>query len=237
MELPVYSAIVDMEGLMGNNRREDVNWLCSLSEAELEMLISLKKLALHRARVIGHEGLAKKFDLKMLRAFGFILMQHAKEKLKDLSIPGLSDSAALLDRCNLLKSDLKGTVIGSTTDEDAKTQISADTRKRKRAISESGGHFLDPLFFHSTAILSKLPFAPFSIGSLEVASSFSLAQSFHCNPFQFRFGSCAYFSDEVFLSKLPSAVFLFFCQRNFHSRLGVREQDASYASFSFPFRA
>ncbi|KAF3453951.1 hypothetical protein FNV43_RR04393 [Rhamnella rubrinervis] len=34
------------------------------------MLISLKLLVLQRAEVIGHEGLAQKFDLKMLRALG-----------------------------------------------------------------------------------------------------------------------------------------------------------------------
>ena len=35
-----------------------------------DMLISLKMLILQRAKVIGHESLAKKFDLKMLRAMG-----------------------------------------------------------------------------------------------------------------------------------------------------------------------
>lgn len=35
-----------------------------------DMLISLKSLVLQRAKVIGHEGLAQKFDLKMLRALG-----------------------------------------------------------------------------------------------------------------------------------------------------------------------
>ncbi|CAM8917290.1 unnamed protein product [Rhodiola kirilowii] len=52
----------------GNNRIEDVNWLCSLSESELDMLISLKKLVIQRAKVIGNPKLASKIDLKMLRA-------------------------------------------------------------------------------------------------------------------------------------------------------------------------
>ena len=34
------------------------------------MLISLKMMVLRRAKVIGHEDLAEKFDLKMLRALG-----------------------------------------------------------------------------------------------------------------------------------------------------------------------
>ncbi|OMO65907.1 Spc97/Spc98 [Corchorus olitorius] len=62
----------------GNNSIEDVTWLCSLSESDLDFLISLKKLALKRASVIGHVQLAKKFDLKMLRALGtFFFISHA----------------------------------------------------------------------------------------------------------------------------------------------------------------
>ncbi len=34
------------------------------------MLISLKMLVLQRAKAIGHDNLAQKFDLKMLRAIG-----------------------------------------------------------------------------------------------------------------------------------------------------------------------
>ncbi|XP_062012400.1 uncharacterized protein LOC133728955 isoform X4 [Rosa rugosa] len=48
----------------------------------------LKKLVLQRAGVIGHEELAVKFDLKVLRALGF------------------EDSAAFMESCNLLKCDL-----------------------------------------------------------------------------------------------------------------------------------
>lgn len=38
------------------------------------MLINLKLLILQRAKMIGHEELAKKFDLKMLRAIGMHLI-------------------------------------------------------------------------------------------------------------------------------------------------------------------
>ncbi|TYH48243.1 hypothetical protein ES332_D10G054500v1, partial [Gossypium tomentosum] len=76
------------EEILGNNSIEDISWLCSLSESELDFLISLKKLAVKRAIAIGHVQLANKFDLKVLP--GFILMECLKEKVKDLSlIPSL----------------------------------------------------------------------------------------------------------------------------------------------------
>ncbi|KAJ8426567.1 hypothetical protein Cgig2_010626 [Carnegiea gigantea] len=64
--------IFSMEGhvFIGNNRSEDVKWLCSLSESELDILISLKKLVLRLAEVVGHESLARAFDVKVLRAIG-----------------------------------------------------------------------------------------------------------------------------------------------------------------------
>ena len=40
------------------------------------MLISLKLLVLQRAKVIGHEELANKFDLKTLRALGISFHFH-----------------------------------------------------------------------------------------------------------------------------------------------------------------
>ncbi|GMY38112.1 hypothetical protein FCV25MIE_33356 [Fagus crenata] len=92
----------EVEEILGRNRLEDVSWLCSLSTSELDMLISLKMLVLQRAKAIGHDNLAQKFDLKMLRAIGFILMEYLKGKVEDLSlVPG--QSAAFMDCCNLLK--------------------------------------------------------------------------------------------------------------------------------------
>ncbi|KAK4588922.1 hypothetical protein RGQ29_019787 [Quercus rubra] len=92
----------EVEEILGRNRPEDVTWLCSLSASELDMLISLKMLILQRAKVIGHESLAKKFDLKMLRAMGFILMEYLKGKVKDLSLVS-GENAEFMDCCNLLK--------------------------------------------------------------------------------------------------------------------------------------
>ncbi|KAM3701012.1 hypothetical protein ACB098_05G140000 [Castanea mollissima] len=92
----------EVEEILGRHRPEDVSWLCSLSASELDMLISLKMLVLQRAKVIGHESLAQKFDLKMLRAMGFILMEYLKGKVKDLSLVS-GENAEFIDCCNLLK--------------------------------------------------------------------------------------------------------------------------------------
>ncbi|XP_040865454.1 uncharacterized protein [Glycine max] len=53
-------------------RVEDVAWLCSLSESEIDMLISLKLLIIQRAKMMGCKELASKFNLKMIRAIGMI---------------------------------------------------------------------------------------------------------------------------------------------------------------------
>ncbi|CAI0461457.1 unnamed protein product [Linum tenue] len=97
----------DLYEVIGNNRIEDVSWICSLSESELDLLISLKKLVILRAKAIGHVELAEKFDLKMLRAIGFVVMEHFRQKVKDLPpVPGMDETSAYLDGCNLLKSKL-----------------------------------------------------------------------------------------------------------------------------------
>ncbi|CAJ1932586.1 unnamed protein product [Sphenostylis stenocarpa] len=54
-------------------RVEDIAWLCSLSESEIDVLISLKLLIIQRAKMIGCKEMAKKFNLKMIRAIGRVL--------------------------------------------------------------------------------------------------------------------------------------------------------------------
>ncbi|RDY06155.1 hypothetical protein CR513_09901, partial [Mucuna pruriens] len=96
-------------------RVEDVAWLCSISESEIDMLISLKLLIIQRAKMIGHKDLANKFNLRMIRAIAafsnfertsaaLVLMEHLKTEIKDSSlIPNMMKSTAILDACNLLK--------------------------------------------------------------------------------------------------------------------------------------
>ncbi|KAG6428179.1 hypothetical protein SASPL_112430 [Salvia splendens] len=62
---------MDAKDVLGNNDIDDVRWLCSLTETELDLVIGLKNLVNMRANKIGHEDLAKKFDLHMLRTFTF----------------------------------------------------------------------------------------------------------------------------------------------------------------------
>ncbi|KAJ1694581.1 hypothetical protein LUZ63_011279 [Rhynchospora breviuscula] len=81
----------------------DASWLSSLSEPELDFLVSLKQLAVMRAQNAGHRDLANKFDAGMLRVIGVILLEHFKEKLK--GIPGHTIDADLIDKLALLKFD------------------------------------------------------------------------------------------------------------------------------------
>ncbi|KAK9285355.1 hypothetical protein L1049_024546 [Liquidambar formosana] len=119
---------MDIEEDFGNNQLEDVSWLCSLSESELDMLICLKKLVIQRAKIIGCNVLAEKFDLKMLRAIGFILMEYLKGRLKDLSaIQGFADSAAFLEGCNLLNCNLNDSI----SLEELMACINIDSKKRE----------------------------------------------------------------------------------------------------------
>ena len=92
----------ELSEVLKNNRTQDISWLCSLSEPELvvifiyllgdeethstivitnpphqnsflqDLLISLKKLAIHRAEITDHYELADYFDLKLLRALGML---------------------------------------------------------------------------------------------------------------------------------------------------------------------
>uniref|UniRef100_A0A5B6YJQ4 Uncharacterized protein n=1 Tax=Davidia involucrata TaxID=16924 RepID=A0A5B6YJQ4_DAVIN len=118
------------EDILGDNQIEDVRWLCSLSESELDVLISLKKMVIRRTNIIGHDSLAKKFDLKMLRALGFILMEYLKGQVKDLAdIPGLAEYSALLDGCNLLKRNFNNS-FDTMNIEELRAYVGADKRKR-----------------------------------------------------------------------------------------------------------
>ncbi|XP_035545367.1 uncharacterized protein LOC109004735 isoform X2 [Juglans regia] len=115
----------EVKDILGGNRLEDVTWLCSLSESELDMLISLKIMLIQRAKVIGHESLAENFDLKILRALGFILMEYLKGKGKDLSL-GPDDPAAFMDHCKLLKCNVEEIV----SLEELKALIGPDSKNR-----------------------------------------------------------------------------------------------------------
>eukprot|EP00268_Persea_americana_P031965 TRINITY_DN3127_c1_g1_i1.p1 TRINITY_DN3127_c1_g1~~TRINITY_DN3127_c1_g1_i1.p1 ORF type:complete len:122 (+),score=30.35 TRINITY_DN3127_c1_g1_i1:566-931(+) len=103
------------EAELGNARPEDVAWLSSLSDTELDMLISLKKLVIQRSKVTGYENLADKFDVKMLRALGVILLEYIRERVKNSSaFSSMPEASTILNECNLLRimkaAEVQGTV-------------------------------------------------------------------------------------------------------------------------------
>ncbi|KAG9450954.1 hypothetical protein H6P81_010919 [Aristolochia fimbriata] len=64
-----------------NCRLEDVAWLSMLSELEIDLLVSLKKLVIQRANVFGSEEVIEKFDLKLHRSLGVVLIEVLKDRL------------------------------------------------------------------------------------------------------------------------------------------------------------
>uniref|UniRef100_A0ACD5WBJ7 Uncharacterized protein n=2 Tax=Avena sativa TaxID=4498 RepID=A0ACD5WBJ7_AVESA len=75
---------------------EESRWLASLSEPELDFLISLKMLAVKRAETASRPHLADAFDLRTLRALGVALLESLKERLKETAVdPTILDRLAL----------------------------------------------------------------------------------------------------------------------------------------------
>ncbi|CAH9094356.1 unnamed protein product [Cuscuta epithymum] len=110
------------------NGVDDIKWLCSLNETELDFLMSLKVMLLRRAKQMGSKALAKKFDLKFLRALGFIFINKLKGHLQS-SIG--SSSSSSLDNCKLLKFDID-TCFKNLSIQELDTYIC--TEKRKRSV-------------------------------------------------------------------------------------------------------
>ncbi|GLJ53581.1 hypothetical protein SUGI_1143080 [Cryptomeria japonica] len=62
---------------------EDKAWLASRTEPELDMLISIKKMAMERAKTIQDERANGIFNFKLLRTIGLLLEEFVKESLKN----------------------------------------------------------------------------------------------------------------------------------------------------------
>ncbi|WVZ05116.1 hypothetical protein V8G54_018462 [Vigna mungo] len=105
---------------------EDVAWLCSLQESEIDMLVGLKLLIIQRAKMIGCKQMADKFNLKMIRAIALVLMEHLKSQIKESSvISNAVRSSSILDACNLLKcsNEVNANI------EELNTSLGADIQK------------------------------------------------------------------------------------------------------------
>ncbi|EPS64573.1 hypothetical protein M569_10210, partial [Genlisea aurea] len=57
----------DERSILGDNDVDDVHWLCSLSESEIDLLIALKSVIKNCAEATGQHDLASKFNLRMVR--------------------------------------------------------------------------------------------------------------------------------------------------------------------------
>ncbi|KAJ7980221.1 Spc97/Spc98 family of spindle pole body (SBP) component [Quillaja saponaria] len=133
-----------MDEFLGETTLEDVKWLCSLSESELDFLISLKMLVIQRSKMIGHTELANKFNLKTLRAMGLVLIEYLKLQVKDLSptLDDLAKSPSFLDACDLLKCGPKNAMsieevegnIGADLPRTMKRPVASKRRRKKRRV-------------------------------------------------------------------------------------------------------
>ncbi|XP_010429989.1 PREDICTED: uncharacterized protein LOC104714355 [Camelina sativa] len=102
----------ELSQILKTNSTDDLSWFCSLAESELDLLISLKKLAIQRAKICGHQELADNFDLKLLRALGIVLMEYVRKRVRDDTslAPSVVHQLSLLDNCNLLKTHVSDTI-------------------------------------------------------------------------------------------------------------------------------
>ncbi|KAK9167005.1 hypothetical protein Scep_002196 [Stephania cephalantha] len=128
-----------MDELENNGKYDSkvTQWLSSLSYYDLDLLISLKQLVLQRAKVIGHSHIAKRFDLKILRALGFVLMKHFKNQLIDSQVMShLSEASVYLENINFSKFDCKDLLESSM--EDTMPSTKSISRKRKAEGSCEG---------------------------------------------------------------------------------------------------
>ncbi|CAN8240580.1 unnamed protein product [Cochlearia groenlandica] len=115
--------------ILKNNKTEDINWFCSLSESELDLAISLKKLAIQRAKTCGHQELALVFDLSMLRSLGLVLMEYLRKRVHDdASLVPISNK--VLDNCNLLHTHDDNDTIDI---EEILTEICCNSQSRKKS--------------------------------------------------------------------------------------------------------
>ncbi|CAK8564308.1 unnamed protein product [Lathyrus sativus] len=91
---------VELDKINNETRLQDIDWICSLSESQIDFMVSLKLLITKRAERIGCKNLADRFDLKTIRAIAFVLMENLKTEVKETSFV---KSVAFLDACNILK--------------------------------------------------------------------------------------------------------------------------------------
>ncbi|KAJ0967822.1 hypothetical protein J5N97_024739 [Dioscorea zingiberensis] len=109
-------------------RLEDAQWISTLSEFELDLLITLKELVIKRAKHAGVKDLGERFDLRMIRVLGSILVEYLKERMQ--SMPELRNILPLLSHCGLANLDKKK--IGFMGCSEDIKELTSATPRRKR---------------------------------------------------------------------------------------------------------
>ncbi|CAH9085271.1 unnamed protein product [Cuscuta europaea] len=105
--------------------KNDIRWVCSLNDSELDFVISLKVMLLRRPKQMASNN----FDFKFLRALSFIIMNKLKGHLEVMP----AGSIGSLDNCKLLKFD-NDTSFKNLSIQELETYIC--TEKRKRLLSK-----------------------------------------------------------------------------------------------------
>ncbi|KAF7070002.1 hypothetical protein CFC21_075565, partial [Triticum aestivum] len=120
-------------------KTEESRWLAALSEPELDLLISLKMLAVKRAETAGRPHLADGFDLRTLRALGVVLLEDFKARLEETSV-----DASVLDRLALSRDCVADAGGGSGDSEvlrrHGKDEPKPNSVKRERKQRQDGRH-------------------------------------------------------------------------------------------------
>ncbi|XBI77877.1 hypothetical protein VPH35_087672 [Triticum aestivum] len=126
----------------GETPPPEPRWLAALSEPELDLLVSLKLLAVKLAETAGRPHLAAGFDLRTLRALSVVLLEDFKSRSEETSVDA---SVSVLDRLALSRECATDGGGGSTSDSEVfrrggKDEAKPNSVKRKRKQMQDGRH-------------------------------------------------------------------------------------------------
>lgn len=117
---------------------EDKAWLASLSDVEVDLLVSIKQMAMERANTIQDERVNGIFGFRVLRTIGLLLKELIKEHLKSVHFPGMPDGVPNI----LLEKHASHVSLGVSTHILEKDTVEAtieektvgEEKKRKRGV-------------------------------------------------------------------------------------------------------
>ncbi|KAF3776010.1 hypothetical protein EJ110_NYTH49297, partial [Nymphaea thermarum] len=124
---------------LGHCRPEDVAWLSSRSDSDLDMLIRIKETVIERAKFVGCEEWGVKFSLKMLRAIDLVLRECLKEGLINASVMSkLAASAICPDELDVSGAECHEDV-NSLIEKEVNDWEYSSLRQEKKLESSSKG--------------------------------------------------------------------------------------------------